>query len=66
MSEPAPVYWVHRPQGRLIELRQTRYRERFRLGNEHPHDVCAIARDEQQLRDMVERYNLGPVDWSNE
>lgn len=37
-------------------LRQERYRKHLEEGREHPHDVCAVARDRQELREMCEKH----------
>jgi len=40
----------------LFTLRQTRYREQLLRGEEHPHDVCAMARSIEELRAMCEKH----------
>ena len=39
-------YWIK--SGSLWEMRQYRF-----LGKSHPHDICAIARNEQEARNMM-------------
>lgn len=48
----------------LIEMRQTRFRGILQAGRDHPHDVCAIGRSNDEIRDMVKRYSLGSCDFS--
>ncbi len=55
------TYYVVRAAHNMLELRQTRF---AKLDSEHPHDVCAVARNEQELREMVEKYLTGSVDWN--
>jgi hypothetical protein len=43
-------------RGSFVELRQTRYREQLLADNEHPHDVCAIARDTKEMHDMADKH----------
>ena len=56
-------YTVRTPNG-LIEMRQTRFKERFDAGVDHPHDVCAIGRGNDEIRHMIETYSLGDCDFS--
>ena len=56
-------YLVRRNNG--VELRQTRFKELFEAGTDHPHDVCAFAFGKEQMREMCERSGLGPVDWDS-
>jgi hypothetical protein len=62
------TYYVHRPEGNLVELRQTRFKATFKGGKgpEHPHDICAYARDVTELRNMLVSVKIDPdtVDWS--
>lgn len=51
-------------RGEFIELRQTRFAAKFSRGIDHPHDVCAIAHNNAEMRDMVKECNLGTVDYS--
>jgi hypothetical protein len=44
-------YYVIKGKSGLLELRQ----ERFRNTPNHPHDVCALARDVEEMKDMVAR-----------
>lgn len=57
-------YYITKTKFNMLELRQVRFAEALKNGNEHPHDVCAIARDEKEMRSMVEKYLSGSVDWS--
>ncbi len=60
MATKPTVYYVKRTPSGMLELRQTRF-----IGQpDHPHDVCAVARDEAELRGMVDLYLKGTVDWS--
>jgi hypothetical protein len=58
------TYYVERSGG-LLELRQTRFREQreTRAGKGHPHDVCAVARDREEMERMAALLS-GSVDWS--
>lgn len=56
------TYYLTKTRG-LVELRQQRFRKAFEKGHEHPHDVCAIASSKNEMRDMVIRNRLGPVEW---
>lgn len=58
-----PEMYVHRTAQGFVELRQTRYRDRLAAGKEHPHDVCAVARDIGELRSMCEKH-WPDTDWS--
>jgi hypothetical protein len=61
-SAPTTYYVEH--TANFVQLRQMRYKAQFDSGREHPHDVCAIARDVEELRGMVTRCKLtGTVDW---
>lgn len=53
------AYYVVKDRDGFYELRQTRF-----MGETHPHDVCAIARDAEEMAGMVDRYFRGGVDWS--
>ena len=43
----------------LFELRQTRFIDHV----DHPHDVCAIAHNLDELKDMYAKYLDLPVIW---
>jgi hypothetical protein len=58
------TYYAKKSTHGLVELRQSRYKEQFDRGNEHPHDLCATAHSVKELREMVEKHNLGYVDWT--
>ena len=47
------MYWTKR--GWIWELRQERYR-----GKNHPHDVCAIVRNETEARRMLAELDIYP------
>lgn len=48
--------YARREGARHFTLRQTRYRALLEFGNEHPHDVCAVACSLDQLRAMCEKH----------
>jgi hypothetical protein len=52
-------YYVTLGGNGLYELRQERFR-----GKDHPHDLCAVARSVEEMREMVAMHFTGPVDWS--
>ena len=54
MTTPA-MYARREPSG-LVALRQTRHAAQLAVGKEHPHDVCAVARDLAELRAMCAPY----------
>lgn len=57
---PYFTYYVKKAPRGLYELRQTRY-----IGQNHPHDVCALARDLTELRNMIRPHFPGDsIDWS--
>ncbi len=56
----ASTYYVVRDKATgLLELRQ----ERFRSNPDHPHDICAIARNVEEMRNMAKMLT-GTVDYS--
>lgn len=59
---PTEYYVEH--AGNFVHLRQTRFKAQFVAGHEHPHDVCAVARNVEELRSMVTNCKLGDsIDW---
>ena len=48
--------YVRKERDGFYTLRQERYRDALASGNEHPHDVCAIAHSTDELRDMCAKY----------
>ena len=48
-----PPMYVAKYHG-IYALRQTRYKEMLERGCAHPHDICAIARTLDELRNMCE------------
>lgn len=40
----------------MVVLRQERFRKQLEQGNEHPHDVCAIARDVAEMHTMIDKH----------
>jgi hypothetical protein len=48
--------YARREGARHFTMRQTRYRALLEFGNEHPHDVCAVACSLAQLRAMCEKH----------
>jgi hypothetical protein len=60
-TSPPTEYYVANA-GDFVYLRQTRYKAQFAAGDEHPHDVCAIARNTDELRTMVTSLE-GSIDW---
>lgn len=62
-TPPQTEYYVEHA-GNLVHLRQTRFKAQFDAGSEHPHDVCAVARNVEELRNMVTTCKLGgSIDW---
>lgn len=60
---PQTEYYVEHA-GNFVYLRQSRYKAQFNAGHEHPHDVCAIARNTEELRGMVTNCKLSDsIDW---
>lgn len=59
-SQPKKEYYLKR-SGSMIELRQTRF-----MGQDHPHDVCAVARDADEMRGMLVsvKIDIDSVNWS--
>lgn len=49
------MYARREPDG-FYALRQERYRQRLADGNEHSHDVCAVARTVEELRSMCDKH----------
>jgi hypothetical protein len=45
-----------RREGEFVVLRQERYRAQLANNNEHPHDVCAIARTVDELHSMCDKH----------
>lgn len=57
-------YYVLKDGHGLYELRQSRFKKNLLLGAEHEHDVCAVARSEEELRSMLAEVNwIGDVEW---
>jgi hypothetical protein len=40
----------------IYSLRQRRYEAQLLAGNEHPHDMCAMAGSAQHLKNMCDKY----------
>jgi hypothetical protein len=57
------TYYLTRDAHGFVELRQTRYREQYQAGREHPHDVCAVARNKNEMRQMTISFE-GSIDWT--
>lgn len=57
------TYWLYKRPDGFYELRQNRYREQFCRGKEPPNDVCAVANNVEQMREMVKLLK-GTVDWN--
>lgn len=57
------TYYVVPADGHGYELRQTRFKDLFAVGHDHPHDVCAVSTTLDQMREMVKLLE-GTVDWS--
>lgn len=51
MNTP-PAMYARREGRRHFTLRQTRYRPFLEFGQEHEHDVCAVATSLESLRRM--------------
>lgn len=49
------MYVVKSARG-MLELRQERFREQLKNGKEHPHDVCAIAHNVEEMRSMADEH----------
>lgn len=58
------TYYAREDGAGMWELRQTRYRARLESGREHPHDVCAVARSKDELREISAKLD-GPIDWGD-
>ena len=59
------TYYLTQDDKGFVSLRQTRYRAQYLNGDEHPHDVCAVARDKPEMRGMAERCKIDSVDWDS-
>lgn len=58
-------YYLTQDAQGFVELRQARYREQYQAGAEHPHDVCAVARSKNEMRQMLTSLHLdGTIDWT--
>ena len=49
------MYVRMEPNG-LVTLRQEKFRAQLQHGREHPHDVCAVARNRAELKSMCHKY----------
>ena len=60
-----PIYYTVYNEG-MIELRQERFRvSHFERGVDHPHDVCAVARSNEEMQEMIISCKMmGAVDYS--
>lgn len=56
--------YVKQEDNGFVTLRQTRYADRLAKGKEHPHDVCAVARNVEELKNMCEKH-WPDVDYAN-
>lgn len=63
VDESSCTYYLTRVKG-VVELRQTRYREQFEAGREHPHDVCAVAGSKQRMRQLLTGWDSASIDWT--
>lgn len=54
----------HVQAGTFYVLRQTRYRAHLLAGQEHPHDICAIARSVEEMHSMVDKHWPNDIDYS--
>lgn len=54
-------YWITRRDG-IFELRQTRFKEQYVSGHEHPWDVCAVATRLSQLKSMAAKHLKGTIE----
>jgi hypothetical protein len=52
--------YYERRSGNLYELCQNRFRKN---DPNHPHNVCAVGRSHQELKEMYEKYFTGGCDW---
>lgn len=55
------TYYVRKNKS-LYELCQTR----FRNNPSHPHNVCAVASSQKELKEMYDKYLSGGVIWLKE
>jgi hypothetical protein len=53
--EAVPDMYVAKEDG-MVVLRQSRFRDQLSAGKEHPHDVCAVARDVAEMHSMVDKH----------
>ena len=51
-----PTYYAVRNALGLFDLRQSRYRDLFRAGNEHPHDLMAVGFGAAELRATIAKF----------
>ena len=63
MTKTMYVIAEQKRAGVFYYLRQERFRG---MNPEHPHDVCAVARNPQEMRGMTEGdgHWVGEIDWS--
>ena len=54
--------YYERVAGGVHELCQNR----FRSNPNHPHNVCAVARSQSELKSMYQEHLTGGVDWLEE
>jgi hypothetical protein len=48
--------YIKQESNGMWTLRQERFLSLLEKGKEHPHDVCAIARDYEELKAMCEKH----------
>jgi len=60
------VYYLSRESENLIALRQTRFKAQHLAGKSDERDICAFARDTDEMRTMLEhvRIDTDNVDWT--
>ena len=59
----AKKMYVRQENGMLV-LRQTRFAEKLANGIDHPHDICAIAHNVEEMRGMVDHLYPDEIDYS--
>jgi hypothetical protein len=50
------TYWVEKIADNRYCLRQSRFKEQYLSGNEHPHDLMAQCFDKKGMLEIIEKY----------
>lgn len=59
------TYYLTRCKQGFVELRQTRFKEIYCQGGEHPHDISAVARSKAEMRQMLTGWDHASIDWAS-